>query len=63
MQRIEIRKGEMRLFMLGLELLGAVMLVERDRPDQQHQESDGDRGGDRPIAVAEEFIPQARGRS
>src|ERR1700731_4863942 len=58
MQRIEIRKGEMRLYMLGIELLGTVMLVDRYRPDQQHQESDGYRGGDGPIAVAEKLIPQ-----
>ncbi len=63
MQRIEIRKGEMRLYMLGIELLGTVVLVERYRPDQQHQENDRYRGGDRPIAVAEELIPRARGRS
>src|SRR5882762_8449542 len=58
MARIEIRKGEMRLSILGFDLLGAVMLVQGDRTDQQHQKRDGHGGGHGPIAVAEELVPE-----
>src|SRR5271165_6395941 len=58
MHRMEIRNGEMRFCTSSLELLGAVVLIQRNRPDQQYQKCDGDRGGHWPIAVAEELVPQ-----
>src|SRR5579883_2069626 len=41
-----------------LQLLGAVVLVERDRTDEEDEEGDRHRGGDRPVPIAEEFVPQ-----
>ncbi len=41
-----------------LELLGVVVLVERDGPHQQHQKCNGHRRGDRPVPIAEELVPE-----
>src|SRR5277367_5001549 len=58
MHSTEMRKGEMRFSTSGLALLGAVVLVERDGLDQQYQKCDGHGRGHRPVAVAEELIPE-----
>ena len=56
----ELKRREARVIDPLLLSSAPLVPVERDRPDQQHEQDDRHGGRQRPVAVVEEFVPELR---